>query len=68
MNLVNVRWWDGYLEAFEASEVRFGSDLLWMRLVDGTNRQLPLRGVRWFSLSEESHAVVLANQAERNQT
>jgi hypothetical protein len=56
-NVVNVRWWDGYLETFKASEVRFGSDLLWIRLVDGGNRHIPLRNVRWFSLSKESHGV-----------
>ena len=52
---VNVRWWDGYLETFECSEVRFGSDLLWMRLSDGKNRHIPLRQVRWFSINPESH-------------
>lgn len=57
INLVNVRWHDGYLEPFEATEVRFGSDLLWMRLVNGDNRHIPLRSVRWFSLSEESHGI-----------
>jgi hypothetical protein len=56
MNTVNVRWHDGYLETFEAVEVRFGSDLLWMRLSNGQNRHIPLRSVRWFSLSNESHA------------
>jgi len=56
MNTVNVRWFDGYLEAFEASEVRFGYGLLWMRLEDGQNRHIPLEHVRWFSLSKESHA------------
>ncbi|SMC38345.1 hypothetical protein [Papillibacter cinnamivorans] len=56
MNTVNVRWHDGYLETFMAQEVRFGSDLLWMRLSDGQNRHIPLRSVRWFSLSKESHA------------
>ena len=55
MNRVNVRWWDGYLEVFEAKEVRFGSDLLWLKLEDGNNRHIPLRHVRWFSLSEESY-------------
>lgn len=55
-NTVNVRWHDGYLETFEATEVRFGSDLLWMRLADGQNRHIPLRSVRWFGLSKESHA------------
>lgn len=55
---VSVRWLDGYLEEFEASEVRFGCDLLWMRLTDGENRHIPLRGVRWFALTPESHASV----------
>lgn len=55
-NVVHVRWWDGYLEAFRATELRFGSDLLWMRLASGENRHIPLRSVRWFSSSVESHA------------
>lgn len=55
MIVVNVRWFDGYLEAFETSEVRFGSDLLWMRLTSGQNRHIPLREVRWFSITPESH-------------
>lgn len=54
-NIVTVRCFDGYLEEFRATEVRFGSDLLFMRLEDGKNRQIPLRGVRWFGMSEESH-------------
>ena len=54
-NVVTVRWFDGYLEEFEATEVRFGSDLLWMRLASGKNRHIPLREVRWFSLASESH-------------
>lgn len=52
---INVRWFDGYLEIFEYSAVRFGSDLLWLRLVSGQNRHIPLKYVRWFSLSDESH-------------
>jgi hypothetical protein len=52
---VSVRWHDGYLEEFEASEVRFGSDLLWMRLTSGKNRHIPLRSVRWFATTPESH-------------
>ena len=56
-NIVNVRWFDGYMETFTATEVRFGCDLLWMRLIDGQNRHIPLRMVRWFSTSRESHAV-----------
>ena len=47
---VSVRWFDGYLEEFTASEVRFGSDLLWIRLPSGGNRHIPLRTVRWFSV------------------
>lgn len=54
-NKVTVRWNDGYLEEFEATEVRFGSDLLWLRLKDGKNRHIPLRSVRWFGMSIESH-------------
>jgi hypothetical protein len=52
---VNVRWNDGYLETFRCSEVRFGSDLLWMRLSSDKNRHIPLRQVRWFSTDPESH-------------
>ena len=58
MNKVTVRWWDGYLEEFECSEVRFGSDLLFLRLASGSNRHIPLRQVRWFSLEKESHESV----------
>jgi len=54
-NIVTVRWFDGYLEEFVATEVRFGSDLLFMRLADGHNRQIPLRQVRWFGMTHESH-------------
>jgi hypothetical protein len=56
VNIVNVRWWDGYLEVFRARDVRFGCDLLWIVQEDGQNRHIPLRQVRWFSLSRESHA------------
>ena len=52
---VSVRWFDGYFEGFKCSEVRFGSDLLWMRLMNGQNRHVPLRQVRWFSVTPESH-------------
>jgi hypothetical protein len=57
--VVNVRWFDGYLETFyDVSDVRFGSDLLWLVFTDKRNRHIPLRSVRWFSLSQESHEVV----------
>ena len=52
---VTVRWHDGYLEEFEATEVRAGCDLLWMRLKNDSNRHIPLRSVRWFSVTPESH-------------
>ena len=55
VNIVTVRWHDGYMEEFSATEVRFGSDLLFLRLADGKNRHIPLRSVRWFGLSKESH-------------
>jgi hypothetical protein len=55
--IVNVRWLDGYLETFEATEVRSGFAILWMRLKDGQERNIPLMGnVRWFARSPESHA------------
>ena len=54
INIVTVRWWDGYKEDFRATEIRFGSDLLWMRLEDGNNRHIPLRMVRWFGTYIES--------------
>ena len=58
MILVNVRWWDAYLEVFECTHVRQGAYILWMRLVDGQNRTIPLIGnIRWFSIHPESHAV-----------
>ena len=52
---VVVRWNDGYLERFVAIvEPRFGSDLLWFATV-GSNRHIPLRQVRWFSILPGSH-------------
>lgn len=56
--LVNVRWCDGYLEAFECSQVRQGGQILWLRLTSGQNRTIPLVGVRWFSTDPESHAAL----------
>ena len=55
MKIVTVRWFDGYMETFECSEVRFGGELLWMRLSNGQNRHIPLIKVRWFSQTPESH-------------
>lgn len=53
--VVTVRWSDAYLEAFDCEQVRFGCDLLWLKLADGKNRHIPLRAVRWFSINPESH-------------
>lgn len=52
---VNVRWFDGYLEVFLCEEVRFGSDLLWLKLISGKNRHIPVRQVRWYSVTPELH-------------
>lgn len=46
--LFAVRWWDGYCETFEVSEVRMGAYLLWMKLTSGEERRIPLlSNVRW---------------------
>lgn len=55
MKKVTVRWFDGYRESFECVEVRFGCDLLWIVLSSGKNRHIPLRNVRWFSVTPEDH-------------
>lgn len=55
MNTVTVRWFDGYLEEFVCSAVRFGAYILWMRLDSGKERIIPLAQVRWFSQSIEIH-------------
>jgi hypothetical protein len=55
MNKVSVRWFDGYFEQFECEEVRFGAYILWMRLISGKERIIPLTQVRWFGQSVESH-------------
>lgn len=55
-NKVWVRWHDGYLEEFNATEVRGGGSLLFMRLENGENRHIPLLSVRWYALEKESHA------------
>lgn len=53
--IVTVRWHDGYIERFEAEEVRAGCDLLWIHQVNGGERNIPLRSVRWYSRTVESH-------------
>lgn len=55
MSKVIVRWHDGYLERFDATcEPRFGCDLLWFD-IEKSNRHIPLRSVRWFSINPASH-------------
>jgi len=44
---VKVRWWDGYLETFEVVKVRAGAYVLWLELIDGDTRSIPLIQVRW---------------------
>ena len=42
-----------FLESFEATDVRFGNALLWIKLaITDENRHIPLREVRWFSVEE----------------
>lgn len=61
--IVNVRWLDGYLETFyDVSDARASGDILSLIFTDKRNRQIPLRSVRWYSLSQESHEVVPPHQ------
>jgi len=50
---VEVRWFDGYKEVFNATHARVGDSHLWMRLEDGDTRWIPLQRVRWHSGVEE---------------
>lgn len=54
-NIVSVRWFDGYFEEFQCTEVRFGAYILWMRLSSGKERIIPLTQVRWFGQLTYSH-------------
>jgi hypothetical protein len=56
---VIVNWMDSYLEEFEASEVRFGSDLLWMRLSNGSNRHIPTRQVRLMEMTIKDNLPII---------
>jgi len=60
--VVYVRWLDGYLEKFIALEVRFGSNLLWIRNSEEENRHIPLQNVRWYSIYPESHEKTMVNK------
>ena len=54
-NIVTVRWCDGFMKTFNCTDIKFGCDQLRMLLRDSKNRCVPLRQVRWFSTSIESH-------------
>lgn len=45
---VKVRWFDGYFEEFEVTKARSGGAILWILLVNGEERWIPLSQVRWF--------------------
>lgn len=45
---------DGQKEDFECTKVKFGCDFLWMKLIDGKNRWVPLRHVRWIGTTIDS--------------
>ena len=54
--VVTVRWLDGYIERFECHEdVRASEAVLWLRLTIGSNRAIPLKNVRWYSILPEMH-------------
>jgi len=57
-NTVHIRWFDGHFEKIDANadSIRFGSDnLVFKALSELIIRVVPLRSVRWFSTSIESH-------------
>lgn len=39
---VTVRWWDGYIETLNATEVRAGAYMLYIKL-DDDERRIPLQ-------------------------
>jgi ribosomal protein S8 len=46
---IKVRWFDGYIEEFDAEDARSGAYILWIKLKTGEDRWIPLSQVRWFS-------------------
>jgi hypothetical protein len=60
---ITIRWFDGYLEEFDAVDYRFGVDLLWIKLSNG-NRHIPTRQVRWYQILPESHAMPIDTEIE----
>lgn len=45
-----VRWCDGYKEVFYYNTFRAGCDYLWIELSDGTDRWIPNKSIRTFSV------------------
>ena len=54
---VSVRWLDGYSKTFKASDVKLGTDLIWMKLEDERNIHIPMWEVRWFLMYSENRNV-----------
>ena len=57
--VISIRWLDGYFESFNAKQIRISATLLWMRLKNDKNRNIPLQNVRWYSVYPESHEEVI---------
>ena len=49
MQLVTVRWHDGFKKSYEVMDYQFGSDYLWVKLATGAEKWIPTRSVRWIS-------------------
>lgn len=50
---VTVRWWDGYIETFDATEVRAGAYMLYIKFNDD-ERRIPLQQVRWYKFNHRA--------------
>ena len=53
--IVFIRWLDGYFESFNARQIRISESLIWLRLNNHKNRNIPLKNVRWYSVYPEIH-------------
>lgn len=56
--ILSVRWLDGYYESFNAIQIRISESLIWFRLKNGKNRNIPLKNIRWYSIYPEIHEMV----------
>lgn len=50
---VTVRWWGGYIETFDATEVRAGAYMLYIKFNDDEHR-IPLQQVRWYKFNHRA--------------